>query len=41
VLEKYNFSITHGWMSEWLYWLSIFGLSYWYIRSGKWKGKVI
>jgi putative MATE family efflux protein len=41
VLEKYNLSITYGWMSEWLYWLSIFGLSYWYIRSGKWKGKVI
>ncbi|MDZ4795167.1 MAG: MATE family efflux transporter [Bacteroidota bacterium] len=41
VLEKYDLSITWGWMSEWLYWLSIFGLSYWYIRSGKWKGKVI
>ncbi len=41
VLEKYHLSITYGWMSEWLYWLSIFGLSYWYIRSGKWKGKVI
>lgn len=40
-LEKYKLSITIGWMSEWLYWLSIFGLSYWYIRSGKWKGKVI
>lgn len=41
VLEKYNLSITWGWMSEWLYWLSIFGLSYAYIRSGKWKGKTI
>ena len=41
VLEKYNLSITIGWMSEWLYWLSIFAFSYWYIRSGKWKGKVI
>ena len=41
VLEKYKLSITYGWMSEWLYWLSIFSLSYWYIRSGKWKGKVI
>ncbi len=41
VLEKYKLSITYGWMSEWLYWLSIFGLSYWYMRSGKWKGKVI
>jgi len=41
ILEKYNLPITWGWMSEWLYWLSIFGLSSWYIRSGKWKGKVI
>jgi MATE family multidrug resistance protein len=41
VLEKYNLAITYGWMSEWLYWLSIFSFSYWYIRSGKWKGKVI
>ncbi|MES1215144.1 MAG: MATE family efflux transporter [Bacteroidota bacterium] len=41
VLEKYFLSITIGWMSEWLYWLSIFSFSYWYIRSGKWKGKVI
>jgi len=41
VLEKYNLSITIGWMSEWLYWTSIFSLSYWYIRSGKWKGKLL
>ena len=41
VLEKYFLSITYGWMSEWLYWLSIFSLSYLYIRSGKWKNKVI
>ena len=41
VLEKYFLSITIGWMSEWLYWLSIFFFSWLYIRSGKWKGKVI
>lgn len=41
VLEKFNLPIVYGWMSEWIYWLSIFGLSSWYIRSGKWKGKVI
>jgi MATE family, multidrug efflux pump len=41
VLEKYYLSITWGWLSEWLYWISIFTFSYWYIRSGKWKGKVI
>jgi len=41
VLEEYFLSITIGWMSEWLYWLSIFFFSWLYIRSGKWKGKVI
>jgi len=41
VLEKYKLSITYGWMSEWLYWISIFTFSFIYIRSGKWKGKVI
>ena len=41
VLEHFFLPITYGWMSEWLYWTSIFTLSYLYIRSGKWKGKVI
>lgn len=41
VLEKYKLSITIGWMSEWLYWASIFVFSFFYIRSGKWKKKVI
>jgi putative MATE family efflux protein len=41
VLEVYNLSITYGWMSEWLYWISLFTMSWLYIRSGKWKGKKI
>lgn len=41
VLEKYFLPITYGWMAEWLYWIGMFTLSYLYIRSGKWKGKVI
>jgi putative MATE family efflux protein len=41
VLEVFNLSIVVGWMSEWLYWTFIFTLSYWYIKSGKWKGRVI
>ena len=41
VLEVFNLSITIGWMSEWLYWISLFSASYFYIRSGKWKEKVI
>jgi Na+-driven multidrug efflux pump len=41
VLEVYQLPIGVGWMSEWLYWLTMFTLSYLYIRSGKWKGKKI
>lgn len=41
VLERWNLSLVVGWMSEWVYWLSLFIQSYFYIRSGWWKGKVI
>ena len=41
VLEKYFLSITIGWMSEWLYWLSLFSCAWLYMRSGKWKNKMI
>jgi MATE family multidrug resistance protein len=41
VLERWNLSLVAGWMSEWVYWLSIFIQSFFYIRSGRWKGKVI
>jgi putative MATE family efflux protein len=41
VLEKFFLSISFGWMSEWLYWISLFSLSFLYMRSGKWKTKVI
>lgn len=41
VLEKYSLSITIGWMSEWLYWLSMFFFAWLYMRTGKWKNKVI
>jgi hypothetical protein len=41
VLEKWNLPITIGWGSEWLYWISLFIPSYWYMQSGKWKNKKI
>ena len=41
VLEVFKLPITIGWMSEWLYWMMLFTASFFYIRSGKWKGKVI
>lgn len=36
VLELQKRSIVLGWMSEWLYWTVLFGLSFAYIRSKRW-----
>jgi MATE family multidrug resistance protein len=41
VLEYYSLSIAWGWISEWVYWTSMFSLSYFYMRSNRWKNRVI
>ncbi len=41
ILEKYDLSITFGWMGEWIYWGSNFLLSFWYLSKGNWKDKKI
>jgi MATE family multidrug resistance protein len=41
VLEHWHGSLIVGWMSEWLYWGCMFSMSYFYMQSGRWKGKVI
>jgi Na+-driven multidrug efflux pump len=41
VMEKLKLSITIGWMSEWLYWICMFIPAFFYLRSGRWKKKVI
>lgn len=41
VLEVFHLSVAIGWMSEWVYWIGLFTMSVWYIRSGKWKDKKI
>ncbi len=41
ILEKFNLSIIYGWGSEWLYWISMFAPAYWYMKSGRWKGKIL
>ncbi|NTS43463.1 MATE family efflux transporter [Flavisolibacter sp. BT320] len=37
VLEVQRLSISWAWSSELLYWLILFSLSFYYIRSGRWK----
>ncbi len=41
VLEYLNLPITWGWGSEWVYWMSMFTMAFFYIQSGRWKGKKI
>lgn len=41
VLEFWNLPITWGWISEWVYWMSMFGMAFLYMRSGKWRGRQI
>jgi len=41
VLEYFNLSVTFGWMSEWVYWTSMFSMAYFYMKSGRWKNKHI
>jgi Na+-driven multidrug efflux pump len=41
VLEYLNLPITWGWASEWVYWVSMFSMAFLYIRSGRWRNKVI
>lgn len=39
VLEYFNLPITWGWASEWVYWISMFSMAFFYMQSGKWKNK--
>jgi len=41
VLGYFNLSILYGWMSEYVYWMTTFCFAFFYIRSGRWKKKVI
>ncbi|HZY83121.1 MAG TPA: MATE family efflux transporter [Cyclobacteriaceae bacterium] len=41
VLEVMNLPITWGWGSEWVYWISMFSMAFFYLKSGRWKTKVI
>ena len=41
VLEVFHLSIFIGWMSEWIYWIIMFTPSFLYMKSGRWKGRII
>lgn len=41
VVERWHLSVAWGWISEWVYWISLFVPAWWYIRSGRWQGRVV
>jgi putative MATE family efflux protein len=41
VLEYLNLDITWGWGSEWVYWISMFVMAFYYFQSGKWRSRSI
>jgi len=41
VIERMRSELQWAWGADFIYWTIIFGMSYWYLRSGKWKGKEI
>jgi Na+-driven multidrug efflux pump len=41
VLEYFKLSILWGWASELLYWSFLLSLSYLYMKSRRWTGKVV
>lgn len=41
MFERWQMPFIIGWFCEILYWLGIFIMAYGYLRSGKWRGKVV
>jgi Na+-driven multidrug efflux pump len=41
VVNRLFLPIYIGWMSEWVYWSSIFAACYLYLRSGRWKKTIL
>ena len=40
VMVKFKLSLTMAWTNELVYWLVIFLIAFWYIKSGRWKTKL-
>jgi putative MATE family efflux protein len=37
VMIKWKLSLAMAWTNEFVYWAVIFGMAYWFIKSGRWK----
>lgn len=36
-MKIHYISLAMAWSNEFIYWITIFGMAYWFLRSGKWK----
>ncbi|MBS0027419.1 MATE family efflux transporter [Chitinophaga sp. 22321] len=41
VIERMRSELQWAWGADFIYWVLIFSISYWYLLSGRWKGKEI
>ncbi|MBL7817632.1 MAG: MATE family efflux transporter [Saprospiraceae bacterium] len=41
IYEVWKMPFIVGWCCEFIYWSSILGMAYFYLKSGRWKGKTI
>ncbi|WP_343702249.1 MATE family efflux transporter [Chitinophaga sp.] len=41
VVERWRSPLHWAWGAEFVYWIIMGGLALWYLRSGRWKGKVL
>ena len=41
IIERAKLGLTWAWGAEFIYWTTLLISGYWYLRSGRWKGKVI
>ncbi|MDB5199132.1 MAG: family efflux transporter [Chitinophagaceae bacterium] len=41
VMIKFKLSLEWAWANELIYWMAIFAIAFWYIKSGRWKQKIV
>lgn len=41
IIERARMGLTWAWGAEFVYWTMLLACGYWYLRSGRWKGKMI
>ena len=41
IIERARLGLAWAWGSEFIYWTTLLVAAFWYLRSGKWRGKVI